>query len=345
MNDALPAAANLQLVQSAPQAGEGGLTDDLLEKVPPPSLDPREALKDMRLEETLRKLLEKSFGPFGVTLRDEKARDRYGDIERLYTLAEGKGLQVALLQVPRWITANANNIGSFDEIRTAFENKIVRVISQKEDSGTVGLKRMFKDWQARYAINALLVPWGFLKELKAGKAQLAEILELELQKAAAVAGPAGTPKPLVFVSYSHQDKEWLQQIQLQLTPVLRSDASFRAWDDSQIQPGAKWGDEIERALEAASVAVLLVSKHFLGSSFIHQSELPPLMEAAEKRGLKILWVLVSPCRYETIKLDRFQAAHAIQDSLQALKEKSQAQLDQVLMEIGETIEKAALGQG
>jgi len=342
MSDPQP---GLQLVPAEAQSEEGTLRK-LAEKVPPPSLDPREALKNMTLEDTLRRLLEKGFAPFGMTLRDDKARDRYGDVERQFTLAEGRGLQVALLQIPRWITANPNNIYSIDEIRTAFEKRVVRVISQNEGSGTVGLKRMFRDWRRRDDIDAQLVPWQYLKDLEAGRAQLAEILELDLQKGepAPAVRPPEARKPLIFVSYSHKDDDWLNEIKLQLTPLLRDNETLQVWDDTKIAAGDKWGDQIERALAEATVAVLLVSKNFLGSSFIYQNELPPLMKAVDTRGLTILWVLVSPCRYETIKLDKFQAAHEINESLQGLKEKSQARLDEVLKQIGEKIEKAALGQ-
>ena len=130
------------------------------------------------------------------------------------------------------------------------------------------------------------------------------------------------------------------RIQKQLKIHLR-DEQFRAWDDTRIQPGALWDAEIQQALEAATVAVLLVSTNFLASSYVSDNELPVLLGASADRGLKLLWVLVSPCAFEKARLDRFQAVHDVKTSLQALKEESRAGLEAVLTDIGKAIARAA----
>jgi len=76
-----------------------------------------------------------------------------------------------------------------------------------------------------------------------------------------------------FVSYSHEDREWLQQLMKHLAPVLR-DESFVVWDDRQIKAGEQWEGEIFRALDSARAAILLVSANFLASDYIAKKELP-----------------------------------------------------------------------
>jgi TIR domain len=99
----------------------------------------------------------------------------------------------------------------------------------------------------------------------------------------------------IFISYSHKDKVWLQRIRTHLSSAVRYRV-IDAWEDTKIHPGSNWKDEIKRAL--ARVAVLLVSPSFLASEFIAQHQFPPLMEAAQKEGLTIFWILVSSALVE-----------------------------------------------
>jgi internalin A len=66
--------------------------------------------------------------------------------------------------------------------------------------------------------------------------------------------------------------------------------------------------------------VLLVSPNFLASEFIAQHEFPPLMEAAQKEGLTIFWILVSSCMYEDCGIQHCQAAHDIAKPLDQFKQ-------------------------
>ena len=111
----------------------------------------------------------------------------------------------------------------------------------------------------------------------------------------------------LFISYSHRDGEWVERLRRMIKP-LEQRYGLERWDDSRIQAGGLWRQEIEQALASASVALLLVSADFLASDFVVRSELPPLFRAAKEKGLRILWVPLRPSLWNHIpEIEQYQA--------------------------------------
>jgi formylglycine-generating enzyme required for sulfatase activity len=140
----------------------------------------------------------------------------------------------------------------------------------------------------------------------------------------------------LFISYSHVDRQWVERLQTMIRPLVRSHG-LRLWDDSQIPPGAKWRQEIETALAAAKVALLLVSSDFLASEFVTNSELPQLLTAAEEGGLRILWV---PLRPSLVSRTPISAYQALLDPGRPLARMDPVEQEEALVEIALAIEQA-----
>ena len=150
---------------------------------------------------------------------------------------------------------------------------------------------------------------------------------------------AMTPSPerdQLFISYSHVDREWVVRLQKMIRPLVRSHG-LRLWDDSQIQPGDKWREEIEAALAAAKVALLLVSSDFLASEFVTNSELPQLLAAAEEEGLRILWV---PLRPSLVRVTPIYAYQGVLDQGRPLAGMNPVDQEESLVKIALAIQEA-----
>ncbi len=110
-------------------------------------------------------------------------------------------------------------------------------------------------------------------------------------------GENGSDKPLVFVSYSHQDEAWKDKLRPHLK-ALEVTGRVVVWDDRRIDGGEVWYDEIRANMEKAGVAVCLISKHFLASEFCIKEEVAHFIRQRRDRGMAVIPVLVSPCFWE-----------------------------------------------
>src|SRR5262245_18781783 len=154
----------------------------------------------------------------------------------------------------------------------------------------------------------------------------------------------------IFVSYSHKDRKWLERLQVHLKPLER-DGLVEFWDDTRIRTGDEWRREINEALNSAAVAVLLISADFIASDFIAAEELPPLLAAAQKEGVKILPLILSPSRFEKIEsLSRYQSINPPSEPLIKLRKGEQEEYlvklsDDILHAMEESLKESVYASG
>ncbi len=112
------------------------------------------------------------------------------------------------------------------------------------------------------------------------------------------------PRPDVFVSYAHTDQDWAEQLARHM-----SAGGLDPFIDRAIDPGIKWSEEIESAMDKAVAALVLVSADYLASGYAVEVELPALRDRLERRELQLSWVVVRPAAWEKSQLVEIQAAH------------------------------------
>ncbi len=151
--------------------------------------------------------------------------------------------------------------------------------------------------------------------------------------------PAFRVRETIFISYSHKDRRWLEEIRKFLN-VLEQKGVIRFWDDSQIEPGVPWENEIKSVLDTAKAGLLLVSQEFLTSKFIEEIELPTLLADARKKGKRIFWLHLSPSTVfeDRPEITRFQSL--MPDPRETLEELSDTACRKALVDVSKALANA-----
>lgn len=147
-------------------------------------------------------------------------------------------------------------------------------------------------------------------------------------------------KQRIFVSYSHSDKEYVERLLVHLRP-LQKQGMLELWVDTHLRAGDNWKNEIQKALERATAAILIISADFLASDFIVDNELPPLLRNAEEKGTRILPLIAKPCRFtRDPNLKHFQSINDPKEALVLLDSGHQEKiLDALCAEVERYINK------
>ncbi|MCD1116291.1 leucine-rich repeat domain-containing protein [Chryseobacterium turcicum] len=144
----------------------------------------------------------------------------------------------------------------------------------------------------------------------------------------------------IFISYSHQDKYWLNRIKTHLNVLKHSlNIEIDVWDDEKLMTGDDWEEKINESLNNAGIAIFVISTDFLASEFITKKEVPIILENAKKKGVKIMPIIVEPCLFTDSILSKYQAANPPSESLGSLQK---AKAESYLLHLTKDIKKILL---
>jgi hypothetical protein len=109
-----------------------------------------------------------------------------------------------------------------------------------------------------------------------------------------------------FVSYSHKDERYRQQLDISLA-LLRRDKLIPVWHDRKILPGQEWDREIDKNLENADMVLLLVSPDFLASDYAYSREMLRAVERHESGSATVVPIILRPSDWQSSPLGSLEA--------------------------------------
>lgn len=112
-------------------------------------------------------------------------------------------------------------------------------------------------------------------------------------------GVVAKPAPLVFISYSHKDEVWKNELRSQLSDS-RLSADVVVWDDRGIEPTDEWYQSIRKVMARATAAICLISPAYLSSDFCIKEEIPYLLKRREQDGMLLIFLIVYPCDWQRV---------------------------------------------
>lgn len=177
---------------------------------------------------------------------------------------------------------------------------------------------------------------------------LKEFLRVVLSPLSQQSKPALLPKKTrVFVSYSHQDRKYLEDgLLLDYLKGLEQEG-FDFWSDERIITSEIWDEEIKKQMSSADIALVLVSQSFLNSKYCREVEITTFIEERKKRGLRIFPIILSACdwkKQDWLRTTQFQPSggKTIEGDYRDRGKRSELffKVLQDLREVGQDINKA-----
>lgn len=108
----------------------------------------------------------------------------------------------------------------------------------------------------------------------------------------------------VFISYSHQDEELRDQLEVQLA-MLRRQGLVEVWHDRRLLPGDHLDWTISDELNRADIILLLVSPDFIASDYCYKIEKGRALERHREGTARLISVILRPCDWTHTDLRQY----------------------------------------
>jgi small GTP-binding protein len=144
----------------------------------------------------------------------------------------------------------------------------------------------------------------------------------------------------VFISYAHKDEEFKNEF-ITMLAGLQQQQLITVWQDRQIEEGDEWYQAIRDAMTECDLAILFISPDFIASRFIQDKELPALLQRRQEEGLRVVPIIVRPCKWQSEPLLKDLQALPKDGKAVITFSKDNGERDAVWEQIATVIEKRA----
>src|SRR6266700_1355231 len=97
----------------------------------------------------------------------------------------------------------------------------------------------------------------------------------------------------VFISYSHQDKAMLKELEKHLSN-LRRQKVIASWYDGDIIAGTEWESQIITHLNTDQIILLLISADFMASDFCYSIDMTQAIARHDADQARVLPIILRP---------------------------------------------------
>src|SRR6266702_5339444 len=109
----------------------------------------------------------------------------------------------------------------------------------------------------------------------------------------------------VFISYSHQDKAMLKELEKHLSN-LRRQKVIASWYDGDIIAGTEWESQIITHLNTDQIILLLISADFMASDFCYSIEMTQAIARHDADQARVIPIILRPTDWKGAPFAKLQ---------------------------------------
>ncbi|MEO0727837.1 MAG: toll/interleukin-1 receptor domain-containing protein [Bacteroidota bacterium] len=115
----------------------------------------------------------------------------------------------------------------------------------------------------------------------------------------------------VFISYAKNDFKLVKALvekELRSKTFIRNKVKFKLeiWWDYHLLPSQEWRRQIIENIEDCDLFVCVLTKSFIGSSFIRNTEIPLAKKRFKETGIGIVGILYEECNFKDLSIRNLQ---------------------------------------